>query len=402
MPTALVVTVVHHPSDARIRHREIRALLDAGWHVTYAAPFSGYGATLSSGNGGLSVVDLPRASGRRRLRALRAARRLLASRSNDHDVVVLHDPELLLVLPGLDLPPVVWDVHEDTSIALTLKPWLPAILRPPAAAAVRAVERLAARRVHVILAEESYRARFGGDSPVVPNTVQVPDQVEPPADGRVVYLGHVTLARGAAELVAVGRAVADATGAATRMVIIGDADDDARRLLSRSVAAGHLDWTGFVPSYQALPMLSGALAGLCLLHDEPNYRASMPTKVIEYMAHGVPVITTPLPLARDLVRRAGAGVVVPFEDPDAAVTEILRLRRDPKWRAELGAAGHRVAAEEFDWRQVADRFVNELDRIFAGSSDPPIRSRQAQKKSDRRARRLSASARPGRAGGRRR
>jgi glycosyltransferase involved in cell wall biosynthesis len=371
MPTALVVTVVHHPSDARIRHREIKALLDAGWHVTYAAPFSGYGATFTSGNSGLSVVDLPRATGRRRLRALRAARRLLASRSSAHDVVVLHDPELLLGLPGLDLPPVVWDVHEDTPIALTLKPWLPAVFRPLAAAAVRTVERLAARRVHVILAEESYRTRFSGDSPVVPNTVYVPDRVEPPADDRVVYLGHVTLARGAAELVSVGRAVADATGAATRMMIIGDADDDARRLLSRSVAADHVDWTGFVPSDQALRMLSGALAGLCLLHDEPNYRGSMPTKVIEYMAHGVPVITTPLPLARDLVRRAGAGVVVPFEDPDAAVAEILRLRQDPKRRVELGAAGHRVAAEEFDWRQDADRFVDELARISSGQGDPP-------------------------------
>ena len=34
----VVCTVVHHPADARIFYREIRALLDAGHDVTYIAP----------------------------------------------------------------------------------------------------------------------------------------------------------------------------------------------------------------------------------------------------------------------------------------------------------------------------------------------------------------------------
>src|SRR3546814_4529537 len=95
--TALVVTVVHHPQDARIRHRQIAALLEAGWQVTYAAPFSGHGLELPSVPG-LSVIDLPRAVGRRRLRALRAARRLLSARGGEQDVVLLHEPELLVAV----------------------------------------------------------------------------------------------------------------------------------------------------------------------------------------------------------------------------------------------------------------------------------------------------------------
>ena len=46
-----------------------------------------------------------------------------------------HDPELLLTLRRLDLPPVVWDVHEDTAQALGMKAWLPGALRRPAAGA---------------------------------------------------------------------------------------------------------------------------------------------------------------------------------------------------------------------------------------------------------------------------
>jgi glycosyltransferase involved in cell wall biosynthesis len=363
MGSALVVTVVHHPSDARIRHREIEALLSYGWQVTYAAPFSGYGVAMPTEPSVVTPVDLPRSMGWRRVRALCAARELLATRAKQHDVVLLHDPELLPTVLGLDLPPVVWDVHEDTPAALTLKPWLPRFCRQPMAALVSTVERLAARRVHLILAEEGYRDRFGSDPVVVPNTVKVPDSVESPGDNRVVYLGHVTLARGARELVYIAQQLTESTRGAVRPLILGDADESARQLLEPAAAAGYLDWPGFVPSDKALGMLSGAMAGLSLLHDEPNYRNSMPTKVIEYMAYGVPVITTPLPLANDLVRRAGAGVVIPFRDPAAAVAEILQLRADATLRAQMGAAGHRVATAEFDWRQVSLRFVEEIDRI---------------------------------------
>ena len=40
----LICTVVHHPADARIYHRQIRALLEAGHQVTYIAPFGEPGA----------------------------------------------------------------------------------------------------------------------------------------------------------------------------------------------------------------------------------------------------------------------------------------------------------------------------------------------------------------------
>ena len=38
----LVITVVHDPDDARIRYRQLSALLRMGAKVTYAAPFSAY------------------------------------------------------------------------------------------------------------------------------------------------------------------------------------------------------------------------------------------------------------------------------------------------------------------------------------------------------------------------
>jgi glycosyltransferase involved in cell wall biosynthesis len=106
--------------------------------------------------------------------------------------------------------------------------------------------------------------------------------------------------------------------------------------------------------------LEGALAGLSLLHDLPNYRNSLPTKIVEYMAHGVPVVTTPLPVARELVEEAGAGFVVPFGDAGAAADAVRALRDDPALRERLAKAGVTAARDHLDWRLEAPVFLAAL------------------------------------------
>ncbi|MEJ5913394.1 glycosyltransferase family 4 protein [Pseudokineococcus sp. 1T1Z-3] len=364
----LVVTVVHDPQDARIRHRQLLSLLEAGHEVTYAAPFTAYGRTPPDG---VIPVDLPRATGRRRARALRAATAVLRELGPRHDVVLLHDPELLVAVllarlavrrPGTQdargRPVIVWDVHEDTAAALSMKTWLPGPTRRLLPAVVRAVERTAERHLRLTLAEEGYAGRFRRDHPVVPNSVLVPEgDVPPPGTDRVVYLGRVTAPRGGLELVELGRLLAGEVF----VEVVGPADADVREQLQAAHDAGLVRWRGFVPNDEALAGLPGALAGLSLLHDEPNYAHSRPTKVMEYMAYGLPVVTTPNRAAIELLERAGAGVVVPFEDPAAAAAAVRALRDDPPHREALATAGRAYALAELDWRRDGQRFAAHLE-----------------------------------------
>ena len=295
----VVCTVVHHPADARILHRQIRALLDAGHQVTYIAPFRACDVTPWPE---LTTADVPRAVGRRRLGALRAARRQLARYAPGADVLLVHDPELLLVLPLVRRrPPTIWDVHEDTAAALGTKAWLPPALRRVVASAVLRAERIAERHLHLIVAETAYHDRFRRTHPVVPNTTYVPEEPAPSdGRGRVVYVGHISPDRGVSEMVALAELLRPH---GITVELVGSADAQARAVLEPACAAGLVRWHGFVPNDQAMLITDGALAGLSLLQDDPNFRHSMPTKVAEYMARGVPVVTTPLPLAVDLVQR---------------------------------------------------------------------------------------------------
>ena len=383
----VVCTVVHHPADARIFYREIRALLDAGHDVTYIAPHGEPGqppvhdqnqdldfserSRASTGHepetaptagdrptGVLRTVTIPRAVGRRRFGALRAARAAMAAQMAGADLLLVHDPELLLVLPPRrQRPPTVWDVHEDTAAALTTKSWLPAWLRAVAAGGVHVAEHLAERRLHLVLAENGYNDRFASPHPVVPNTTYVPPEAAPPSGPRrVVYVGWLSPDRGSAEMVELGRLLKP-HGIAVEL--IGQADAAARAHIEAGGDAVH--WHGFVPNAEALRMVEGALAGLSLLQDEANFRHSMPTKIAEYMARGVPAISTPLPLAVELVDAADGGFIVPFNDPRAAADAILKLDADPDLRVTVGLRAHDYARAHLAWAPNAAAFVAELE-----------------------------------------
>lgn len=348
----LVATVVHDPEDARIRHRQLPALIDAGHEVAYAAPFRAFGRTPPEGVWG---IDLPRAQGRHRLSAVRAARTLLASMSRTVDVILIHDPDLLLSVVALPRrrATIIWDVHEDTASALHMRDWAPPGVRPLLSAGAVAAEQYAEINYRLLLAEHGYRDRFTRIHPVVPNSVRVPEE-EPadPGDSRVVYLGKLTRPRGGAELIELARRVPEVT-----VEIIGPAERDIEGELRAAADEGIVDWRGFMPNDQALGRLRGALAGVSLLHDEPNYTNSQPTKVIEYMSHGLPVITTPNWAPKELVEHADCGAVVPFGDVNAAAAVVRRWREDRAERVRLGRRGYDYARSHLNWNVDAHDFV---------------------------------------------
>lgn len=375
-----VGTIVHHPEDARIMHRQIQALLDAGHEVTYIAPFTHCNVTPPPE---IRAIDVPRAVGLRRRKALRAARAALRTGSRDADLLLVHDIELLFALPRRR-PPTVWDVHEDTAAALEVTSALPAPLRSILPPLVRGIERRAERRLHLILAEESFHGRFGGGSgdgtgggggvgggghPVVPDHTYVSaTPPPPPGSDRLVHVGRMSRAHGIVEMIELARRLKPD---GIRLDLIGPADAAIRPLLRDAQREGLLDWFGYVPNRHALRMAEGALAGLSLPHDIPNYRESTPTKVIEYMARGLPVITTPSAGATSLVERVGCGTVVPFRDVDAVAAAVRDLRMDEERRVAMGARGYAEAREHYHWPNEARRFVARLEQWADAPSRVP-------------------------------
>lgn len=352
-PSVLVMTVVHDPRDARVAARQITALRNADWSVTYAAPFSAYGVEPPEG---VTAIDLPVSRGRRRLRGLRAARDVVKREAPFHDAVILHSPELLLAVVGIEHPCLVWDVHEDLPASMSLKPWLPTIFRRPTAWVARKAERVAERNLHLILAEHAYQERFAHRHPVIPNSTFVPSSVPLSGRDRIVYVGHISHARGVEQIIETARIL----HGEVHTHVVGRADAPSESLMRQAQREQVLTWHGFLPNNEALRIVEGATAGLSLLHDEPNYRHSRPTKVYEYLARGVPVITTPLPEAVRVIDASHGGVVVPFGDSHAVAAQVNRLRADDDLRHHMAQSGRAWVSRNANWAIDQETFVTTL------------------------------------------
>lgn len=90
----------------------------------------------------------------------------------------------------------------------------------------------------------------------------------------------------------------------------------------------------------------------------PSLVEGMPLAVLEAMASGLPVITTPNGPG-DIVRDGEDGFMVPPRDVGAIVERVERLRADPEMRAEMGRnACNR--ARQFTWAAYRQATVQQL------------------------------------------
>lgn len=342
-PRLLVVSPVHPSDDPRIRYKLIKTL-DDEWVVTYAG--TGRGPVDPAG---LQWIEL---RGGRIMRGARAARLLM---KRNYDVASLHDPEMLpaALIATLLGRTIVFDVHENIPAQLRTKDWLPALLRRPIAWLAGQLLSMAERRMAVTLAEAGYRDLFTDEHPIFPNYLWSDPPLPTAADDAigVVYLGDVTEARG---LVLAVEAVA-ASGS-TAITIMGRCKPDFKERLLETASRHDLriEFRGFVNPAEALEVAARGQVGLSPLLDKPNYRASLPTKVLEYLAVGLPTVASDLPGTRDVVGDKPGVVLVPPGDVAAWQAAIRCAINDQALRADA-AAGAAAIKADYVWPASAVR-----------------------------------------------
>jgi glycosyltransferase involved in cell wall biosynthesis len=91
----------------------------------------------------------------------------------------------------------------------------------------------------------------------------------------------------------------------------------------------------------------------------PSHREGFPRAAMEAAASGLPVVATDVRGCRQVVRPGETGLLVPVRDPDALADAIERCTDE---REAFGAAGRRLAEEQFDEAAVVARVLEAYDR----------------------------------------
>ena len=116
-----------------------------------------------------------------------------------------------------------------------------------------------------------------------------------------------------------------------------------------------LQLSGWLSYGQVPQALLQADVGLSLLQPEPRYVASLPVKLFEYMAAGLPVIASDFPAIRQVVARENCGALLTPSDPQSAAKLLADWWRQPELPRRLGYNGRQAVLTRYNWESLAEK-----------------------------------------------
>jgi glycosyltransferase involved in cell wall biosynthesis len=130
---------------------------------------------------------------------------------------------------------------------------------------------------------------------------------------------------------------------------------------------------GRVPHKVALGLVAGGDFSILLRPDKPYAHAGFPTKLVESLSLGVPIITNRTSDIAEYVREGQEGILLEDSTPGAFVAGVQRVLDLPRqqWGAMKGKARQR-ARDCFDYRN----YVRPLKEFMRNAIQAPRRARQ--------------------------
>ena len=174
----------------------------------------------------------------------------------------------------------------------------------------------------------------------------------------ILFLGQIGPRKGVPQLVDALAAIADL--ADWRAVIAGNgAVEQTRAAIAAHGLAGRIELPGWVGPDDVRRLL--ARADILVL---PSFEENLPMSVIEGMAHGLGIVTTPVGAVEDIITDGETGLLVPPGDTPALGRALRRLVTDRALRATLGEAARAYHRQHLD----IDGYVDTLLQIWTDAA----------------------------------
>jgi SAM-dependent methyltransferase len=188
------------------------------------------------------------------------------------------------------------------------------------------------------------------------------DQSDGPSRRRVIYCGTVGMAQGVGTLLDAATKLAH-EGDPSEFLIVGDGAERAElEQTAQTRGLTNVRFAGRVDRDQVPGMIGSADIAVVCLRDVPLFEDALPTKMLEYMAAGRPVVASAVGDVARLLDRSGGGVSCAPDDSSALAEQIRALASDPDRARRMGASGRDYVRRHYS----RDAFVDALERLIAG------------------------------------
>jgi glycosyltransferase involved in cell wall biosynthesis len=164
---------------------------------------------------------------------------------------------------------------------------------------------------------------------------------------QVCYVGGISEVRGINEMVT----AIDLADTNVKLVVAGNfVGNNLEAQVKALNGWNKVDFLGYLDREGIKNTISSSIAGLVVLHPTNSYLDSLPVKMFEYMAAGVPVIASNFPLWKTIVEETNSGICVNPLDAKEIAKAIDFLINNSEVAERMGNNGKKLVNEKFNWR----------------------------------------------------
>jgi len=194
--------------------------------------------------------------------------------------------------------------------------------------------------------------------------------IEEHIEGKFVvsYIGTIGNAHGLETVVEAAQILEQQHFNRFAFVIAGSgAEEQKIRDLVKTKKVANVLCTGQVDRNQIPGLLHASNIGIVSLRMSPVFQTVVPTKIYEYMAAGLPVISNVAGEAEELVDQSGAGITVEGDNAHAMAAGITELADNPKRLREISKSSSEYIKNNVSWDTTSGVYLEVLKRAILKS-----------------------------------
>ncbi|MDC3103924.1 glycosyltransferase [Flavobacteriales bacterium] len=359
---------VHQRNDTRVFFKECVTLQKNGYD-THLVIADGLGDETKYD---VKIIDVGKPTNRFSRIFITTIKVFLKAKKLDVDIYHFHDPELapICLLFRLLGKPVIFDVHENIGEQLKDKKWLSPVFANFFSFLFSFLNTIFTKSFSVIIAENSYSTIYKNQNSkhkfeVVLNfpELQLLEQFKNlnRAGNEFFYIGVISNDRGL-DTILDSLNILESKNYDFKMHFIGRVFDEIdwakySRIKEKIIFYGRMNLD------EGYAISSKCIAGLAVLKPIGNYVGSYPTKVFEYMAIGLPTITSNFALYKEIVEDNKVGWCV---DPYSSISlaEIMMSILDAISLNKISESAI-VAAEKYSWESESKKMLKMYKNILS-------------------------------------
>lgn len=184
----------------------------------------------------------------------------------------------------------------------------------------------------------------------------------------LVYAGYIRESRGIQDVIAalpiVARGFPDIR---FRIIGTGDYSEELKSIAHRLGVADLVEFRAMLPPGDVPGALAECHVGVSCYHLTEQAHQTVPGKLFEYMAVGLPILSSGRRSVKRITGNVDCGLVYESSEPQSIASLIGSLLSNPREASEMGERGRRAVLEYYNWKRNVQALAAVLGRGSAGN-----------------------------------